>query len=48
MTIKQAIEILKEHQKWRIGMRSSPTCTSAELTQAINTILKHHDNEKNN
>lgn len=44
MTIKQAIEILKWHQEWRIGKIEEMPFTTKEITQAINTILKHHDN----
>ena len=51
MTLKQAIGILKEHQKWRLGEIIElhyTTQYAQQLTQAINTILKHYDNEKNN
>lgn len=44
MTLKQAIEILKEHQKWRLGEINEWSFTGKQLTQAINTILKHYDN----
>ena len=44
MTLKQAIEILKEHQKYRLGELKNMPFTSKQLTQAINTILKHYDN----
>lgn len=43
MTIKQAIEILSMHQKWRLG-ETHEGPTTRDLTQAINTILKHYDN----
>lgn len=44
MTLKQAIEILAEHQKWRLGETDEMPFTTKQLTQAINTILKHYDN----
>lgn len=46
MTIKQALEILYQHQKWRLGLTNEMPFTPKELTQALDTILKHfeHDN----
>lgn len=50
MTLERAIEILERHQKWRTGQTDdySPLFTPHELTEAIDTILKHFNLEKEN
>ena len=47
MKLKQAIKILAEHQKWRLGEIENMPYMSKQLTEAINTILKHYDTTNN-
>lgn len=44
MTIKKAIEILKKYQQWRVGEKIDIAYSGQQISEAINTILKHHDN----
>jgi hypothetical protein len=50
MTIKQAIKILKTHNKWRRGAEIK-NYTPAEIGEAIDVLIIHCENEnipKNN
>lgn len=40
MTLKQAIKILKNHQKWRIGNTDKMKYTPKELTEAIDVAIR--------
>lgn len=51
MTIKKAIKILDQHNKWRRGSDKVKMCNAAELGVAIETVInfskeKIKDNEK--
>lgn len=41
MTLRKALLILQEHQKWRLG-KSDYMNMPSEITEAINTILEYH------
>ena len=41
MDIRQAIEILDYHQKWRIGKIEGMKYTPKELTTAFNVVIEH-------
>ena len=41
MNLKQAIQILDYHQKWRLGIEENMIHETKTLTQAIDIILKH-------
>jgi hypothetical protein len=43
MTIERAIEILKEHQKWRLELIDEMPCTPKQLSEAIETIIAYHE-----
>ena len=40
MTIEQAVKILSDHQKWRLGDDTIEATNPKDLTEAINIILK--------
>ena len=46
MTIEQAVKILSDHQKWRLGDDTIGLTTPKELTEAINVILKKFEDDK--
>jgi len=51
MTIKKAIKILQQHNKWRRGSDKAKMCNATELGVAIETVInfskeKIKDNEK--
>ncbi|MBP9688475.1 MAG: hypothetical protein KBE91_02615 [Bacteroidia bacterium] len=46
MTLKEAIQILKKHSKWRRGANIKQT-SPVELGTAIDLIIKHLENESN-
>jgi len=39
MTLKEAIEILELHQKWRLGEIDEMPYSPRKITEAINTVL---------
>jgi hypothetical protein len=39
MKLQRAIEILEEHQSWRLGSDEETHYTTKELTEAINLVL---------
>jgi hypothetical protein len=41
MNLKQAIQILEYHQKWRLGIEENMIHETKTLTQAIDIILKN-------
>ncbi len=41
MNLKQAIQILDYHQKWRLGIKENMIHETKTLTQAIDIIWKH-------
>lgn len=41
MKLIEAIQILTEHQKWRLGSVNERPCSPQELTCAIDKILEH-------
>jgi hypothetical protein len=43
MTIERAIEILKQHQKWRLGLIDEGNYTPKQLSEAIETIIAYHE-----
>ena len=49
MEIEQAVKILSDHQKWRLGDDTIEATKPKELTEAINVILKkiEYDKTKN-
>ena len=46
MTIDQAVKILSDHQKWRLGDDEIEATRPKELTEAINIILKKIEDDK--
>ena len=47
MTIKQAISILKKHQKWRMGA-DIPQIEPSIISEAINKIIEHYESIQSN
>lgn len=47
MELKEAIQILKTHSKWRRGANIKQT-TPVELGTAIDLIIKHLENDNRN
>jgi hypothetical protein len=45
MTIERAIVILKQHQKWRLGLIDEAPCTPKQLSEAIETIIAYHESK---
>lgn len=43
MTLKEAIEVLRRHNKWRRGDDSIPMTNPTKLGLAIDTIIKDFD-----
>lgn len=43
MTQEQAIEVLKQHQKWRMGEESAFETKPGVLSEAIYTIIKSYE-----
>lgn len=41
MTLAESIQILEEHQKWRLGNINERPSSPQELTSAIDKILEH-------
>jgi hypothetical protein len=41
MTLERAIEILEQYQKWRVGDIENYPVRPHNITEAIETILKH-------
>jgi hypothetical protein len=48
MTLKQAIKILKNHNKWRRGCEITPMANPTELGIAIDIIIKYLENATKN
>lgn len=48
MTINEAIELLKQHNKWRRGFEKTPMTNPTDLGIAIDTIVKHYEKQKKN
>ena len=46
MEIEQAVKILSDHQKWRLGDDTIEATKPKELTEAINVILKKYEDDK--
>ena len=46
MTIEQAVKILSDHQKWRLGDDTIEATNPKDLTEAINIILKKFEDDK--
>ena len=44
MDIKEAINILKDHNKWRIGSEEIKMAEPRELTEAINIVISFTEN----
>lgn len=45
MEIKEAIEILRKHNKWRCGA-DIPMVSAKVLTEAINKIIEKYEEEE--
>lgn len=39
MTFKKAIEVLKDHQKWRLGELDEMPFKPSEITEALDIVL---------
>ena len=46
MTLKQATEILRSHQEWRIGNIEITMVKPSKLTEAMSVILAHLEGHK--
>lgn len=42
MNIQQAIELLTNHQKWRLGNDDIPMQIPSEITEALNVLLEYN------
>jgi len=48
MTITEAIELLKQHNKWRRGNEKIPMTNPTDLGIAIDTVVKYYKKQTKN
>lgn len=47
MTLPQAIQILKDHNKWRRGDNTIPMTNAIHLGDAIDTVIYYYTTNQN-